>query len=310
MPWSVAAAAVAAGGTYLASENAKKGAQGPPSLRRGRKQALERASAIADRPYVPYDGQRIAGITANEQRASALARDTNTAVQSDMANSRAAIKRSELEYNQDNLNRYMNPYLDTAYKAQNESYDTQRASLLNSKAGAWGGDRAAFAESELNRVHNDSLAKISYDAYNAASQAFFQDADRHARAAEAWRMSAGDTANMNRQQIQDLMATGGLERTLNQAQLDFNYDQFVEERDWDITNLQPLLAAIGVNNNAPGKPSNEDSIASALGAAATVAGAYFAGSGGGGGFGSVGKVAGSGAQGANSAAAGAVKGGG
>lgn len=273
--WAVAAAAVAAGGAYAASENAKKGAMGPMSLRRGRKQAMERASAIADRPYQAYDGQRVAGITANEQRASQLARETNTSVESDMTNSRSELRKAQKDFNQENLNTYMNPYLDTAYKAQNESYDKSRSSLLNSKAGAWGGDRAAFAESELNRAHMDSLNKISYDAYQAASQNFFQDADRHARAAEAWRASAGDTANMNRQQIQDLMATGGLERTLNQAQLDFNYQQFVEERDWDITNLQPLLASIGVNNNAPGKPSNEDSIASALGAAATVAGAYF-----------------------------------
>jgi hypothetical protein len=275
MPWAVAAAAVAAGGAYAASDNAKKGAQGPASLKAGRKQAMERASAIADRPYERFQGQRIAGITGNEQMASRLARSTNTSVESDLTNSRSELKKSQTEFNSENLNQYMNPYLDTAYKAQNEAYDTQRSALLNSKAGAWGGDRAAFSESELDRVHRDSLAKISYDAYNAASANFFQDSDRHARAAQAWRDTAGDTANMNRQQIQDLMATGGLERVLNQAQLDFDYNQFIEERDWDITNLQPLLASIGVNNGAPGKPNNEDSIATALGAAATVAGAYF-----------------------------------
>jgi hypothetical protein len=275
MPWAVAAAAVAAGGAYAASDNAKKGAQGPASLKAGRKQAMQRASDIADRPYERYEGQRVAGISSNERRASELARSTNTSVESDLANSRSEIKKSQLEFNGENLNTYMNPYLDTAYKAQNEAYDKGRTSLLNSKAGAWGGDRVAFEESELNRAHMDSLGKISYDAYNAASANFFQDADRHARAAAAWRESAGDTTNMNRQQIQDLMATGGLERVLNQAQLDFDYGQFIEERDWDVTNLQPLLAAIGVNNGAPGKPNNEDSIATALGAAATVAGAYF-----------------------------------
>jgi hypothetical protein len=275
MPWAVAAAAVAAGGAYAASDNAKKGAQGPASLKAGRKQAMQRASDIADRPYERYEGQRVAGISGNERRASELARSTNTSVESDLANSRSEIKKSQLEFNGENLNTYMNPYLDTAYKAQNEAYDKGRTSLLNSKAGAWGGDRVAFEESELNRAHMDSLGKISYDAYNAASANFFQDADRHARAAAAWRESAGDTTNMNRQQIQDLMATGGLERVLNQAQLDFDYGQFIEERDWDVTNLQPLLAAIGVNNGAPGKPNNEDSIATALGAAATVAGAYF-----------------------------------
>lgn len=275
MPWAVAAAAVAAGGAYAASDNAKKGAQGPSSLKQGRKQAMSRASEIADRPYEAYDGQRVAGLSSNERRASELARGSNTAIQSDLDNSRSEIQKSQQDFNGDNLNKYMNPYLDTAYKAQNEAYDKGKTSLLNSKAGAWGGDRVAFEESELDRAHMDSLGKISYDAYQAASNNFFNDADRHARAASAWRESAGDTANMNRQQIQDLMATGGLERTLNQAQLDFNYNQFVEERDWDVTNLQPLLAAIGVNNNAPGKPNNEDSMATAIGAAATVAGAYF-----------------------------------
>jgi hypothetical protein len=282
MPWAVAAAAVGAAGTYAASENAKKGAQGPPSLKKGRKIAMQRATEIADRPYESYDGTRIAGISGNEQRASALARSTSTDVQRDMDASRDAMRRSELEFNEENLNRYMNPYLDTAYSAQNDAYDKQSASLLNSKAGAWGGDRVAFEKSELDKTHRDSLAKISYDAYNAASNNFFQDADRHQRAAQAWRDSAGDTTQMNRQQIQDLMATGGLERVLQQAQLDFDYSQFIEERDWDITNLQPLLQAIGVNNNAPGKPDNSDSIAAALGAGASIAGAYF-GSGGGGG---------------------------
>lgn len=281
MPWAVAAAGVAAGGSYAASENAKKGAQGPKSLRQGRKQAMERASAIADRPYTPYAGTRVAGLSTNEQQAKELARTGGAGVQSDLDNSRDEMRKSALEFNGENINKYMNPYLDTAYKAQNEAYDTSRASLLNSKAGAWGGDRAAFQESELDRTHRDSLAKISYDAYNSASNAFFQDSDRHARAAQAWRDSAGDTSRMNREQIQDLMATGSLDRVLNQANLDFNYQQFVEERDWDITNLQPLLQAIGVNNGAPGKPSNEDSIATAIGAAASVAGAYF-GSGAGG----------------------------
>jgi hypothetical protein len=275
MPWAVAAAAVAAGGAYAASDNAKKGAQGPASLKAGRKQAMSRASEIADRPYEAYDGQRVAGASRNERMASELARSTNTSVQSDLDSSRDELRKSQLDFNGENLNTYMNPYLDVAYKAQNEAYDKGKTSLLNSKAGAWGGDRVAFEESELDRAHMDSLGKISYDAYNAASQNFFQDQDRHARAAAAWRETAGDTANMNRQQIQDLMATGGLDRVLNQAQLDFDYGQFIEERDWDVTNLQPLLAAIGVNNGAPGKPNNEDSIASAVGAAATVAGAYF-----------------------------------
>lgn len=283
MPWAVASAAVAAAGTYAASENNKNAAAGPPSLRNARKDALGRASAIADRPHEDYNGQRVAGLSANEQQASRLARSSGSNVQSDMDASRDETRKSALEFNGENLNKYMNPYLDTAYKAQNDAYDTSKSALANSKAGAWGGDRAAFQESELDRTHRDSLAKISYDAYQSASNNFFQDSDRHARAAAAWRDSAGDTANMNRQQIQDLMATGGLERVIDQAGLDFNYQQFTEQRDWDVTNLEPLLRAIGTTGGGPQRTEgNESSIASAIGAGATIAGAYFASGKGGG----------------------------
>ena len=46
------------------------------------------------------------------------------------------------------------------------------------------------------------------------------------------------------------MATGGLQRVLDQGQLDFNYQQFLENRDWSVTNLQPLLNAIAAAKGA------------------------------------------------------------
>jgi hypothetical protein len=40
------------------------------------------------------------------------------------------------------------------------------------------------------------------------------------------------------------MRTGAVDRSIQQAMKDFDYQQFMEERNWDVTNLSGLLAAI------------------------------------------------------------------
>jgi hypothetical protein len=68
-----------------------------------------------------------------------------------------------------------------------------------------------------------------------------------------------------------------MKRSLKQAGLDFDYQQFVEARDWDITNLQPLLAAVsgvpyGVKTTNTQKTSG---LGNAIGVAAAAAGAIM-----------------------------------
>lgn len=245
------------------------------------KSLLQRAEALADRPYTPYEGQRVAGMTDNERQASQLARTGNPEAKSYLDKAGSAIDDSLQEFNSDNLGRYVNPYKDAYTKTENDEYDRQNSALLNSKAGAFGGDRAAFASSELNRTHLANLTDIDAKAYDQATSAFFNDATRKQNAAQAYQSVAGDISQLNRQQIQDLMATGGLERTLNQANLDFDYQQFTEARDWDVNNLEPLLRALGTTGQ-PGANPKGDNTAAAIGAAATIAGAYFQAGGGGG----------------------------
>lgn len=265
---------------YARAMEAAAGKDGKLSKKEATSLLLTRAGEIANRPYESYLGQRVAPLTRNEQMASEMARTRDPRVMENLDEAESAIRASTKEFNRENLESYLSPYRDSAIERQNEQYDRARASLLNSKAGAWGGDRAAFEASELDRQHFGQISDINAQAYRDATQAFFSDADRHARASDAWRAVAGDRSQLNRQQIQDLMATGGIERALDQAQLDFDYQQFVEARDWDITNLGPLLAALGTTGQPTANPKG-DNTAAALGAAATIAGAYFQGGGGG-----------------------------
>jgi hypothetical protein len=118
-------------------------------------------------------------------------------------------------------------------------------------------------------------------AYTNAQSAFFQDQSKKINAGNALAAVGNDTSKLNTQQIQDLMATGGLQRVLGQKQLDFNYQQFVENRDWSVNNLQPLLSSINAAKGTQSQTSNfgppANVAGTAIGAAATIAGAYFTG---------------------------------
>jgi hypothetical protein len=87
---------------------------------------------------------------------------------------------------------------------------------------------------------------------------------------------------MNSAQITDLLRTGGADRLMRQMELDVDYADFIEQRDWSVNNLQPLMAAVGSAAGNQGQPVPADHTASQLlGLASTLIG-YFGGRGGGG----------------------------
>lgn len=294
MPYGyVAAAAISAyGAKSSADKNAKaagKGSTDPYYVEQAKQSALDKATAISERKYTPYTGQRVAGITQNEREASALARTGGEAGRKYLDKAGSTIDSSLEDFSGDNVQKYMNPYLESVLQPQireaNSQYDREKASLLNSKAGAWGGDRAAFSASQLEKNHmqnvSDATGKTYAAGFESARSTFFQDQERKQRAASAYQSVGGDITRMNTQQIQDLMATGGTERLLQQADLDFDYQQFIENRDWDVNNLDPLLNAIAASKGGVMKDGNvSGGWGQALGAATTVAGMYFTGNGG------------------------------
>lgn len=268
------------------SNKGKGGNSDPWYVEQAKQSALDRATTISNKPYTPYTGQRVASLTGNERQASQLARTGSDKARSYLDQAGGELGKME-DFSGDTVGKYMNPYLDQVLtpqiREQNSQYERDKASLANSKAGAWGGDRAAFAQSQLEKTHmqqvSDITGKTYSDAFDSARQSFFADQDRRMRAATAYQSVAGDVSKMNTQQIQDLMATGGTERLLQQADLDFDYQQFTENRDWDTHNLDPLLNAIAASKGGVMRDKAEaNPWGQALGAATTVAGMYFTGS--------------------------------
>jgi hypothetical protein len=150
-------------------------------------------------------------------------------------------------------------------------------------AGAFGGARQAIAESETRRGGTEAISDLYQKGYERAFESgaakFAEDRNVAARGAEQFRALGAQTQQQMTQDIQNLMSTGGLKRSLKQAGLDFDYQQFIEARDWDITNLQPLLAAVGTvpYGTTTTATSKSSGLGNAIGVAAGAAGAVMSG---------------------------------
>jgi hypothetical protein len=285
--WAAGATVVAGVGGALASKPSGGSSTKDPVWLSGAKEDLvSRGSELSRREHTAYTGDRVAELSENETEASQLARTGGQKAAESMDKAQSALDGSMTEYSDSALEQYTNPYTERVLKPQlqkqNDQYDRSKAALANNKGGAWGGDRSAFAASELEKNHMEQVEEISgkayKDAWSEANDLFFKDSARKQSAAQTYAQFAGDTSRMNTQQIQDLMATGGTERLLKQAGLDADYAAFLEARDWDVNNLDTLIQAIGAaggNTTTTKTGGSSGAIGTALGAGATLAGLYF-----------------------------------
>jgi hypothetical protein len=261
-----------------------------PYVERGSEQAITRAREIADRPYVEYGGERIAGMDPSEQRAYGLAEEGVGAYERDLGRSREFAEQAAQPFTDFDQEAYMNPYikgaLDPAARELREEMARQQQEIGGQAGmtGAFGGSRQAILESEARRGGTEAIGDLYGRGY---SQAFESARDQINRdraasraAADQFRATGAQGQQQMTQDIQNLLTTGGLQRNLRQAGLDFDYKQFVEARDWDITNLQPLLAALSTvpysETQTNTTKSKKSALATVVGLATTAYGAYTA----------------------------------
>jgi hypothetical protein len=293
MPLGIVTALAGAYSAYEGSKG-KKGSTAttrpPPYIERGADFAVNRAQEIANRPYQRYGGERVADLSGAERTGSNMAID---AVQTNDA--RGYLDKAGMsidgisEWNPETMQKYMNPYIggvvDQALKRENEAFATRQAAnkARSAAVGAFGSDRAALIEASETGRHLDTVGDITTrgysEAFREAGNMWRADNEMKIRSADAYRAVGGDINQLNSNQITDLLRTGQADRLLRQMQLDVNYNDFIEQRDWDVTNLQPLLRTLGAAQGGgtttyEGPSSN--SAGQLLGAAATLIG-YFGG---------------------------------
>lgn len=270
--------------------NAQKAAIAP--LQNANTDLYSKAEQIASTPYTPYTGMQVAPITGSQQQAI-------TAAQQNQANNIGGADIQQATnlaqgvanngWNATTAQNYMNPYTQnvTAYaqKALNQAYGNvqNQANLNAASSGAFGGDRAAITAANnagQYELQSGTLAATNQaNAYNSAVQAWQADNQRALGAAQSYQASGNDITNMNAQQIKDLLATGGVAQANQQMQLNANYNDYLDQRNWSTTELQPLLQATG-GKGTPAAAATPNYASDILGMGSALAGYFGSTSGG------------------------------
>lgn len=261
MPFgAVAGAVIGAGATiYEGSQNraaANKQNSSTAYINDSQKDLLARSKAIADRPYTAYTGDRVAGASTNEQTAYNMA--SNAASFNDARGYMDKAGKSidgVTPFKTDTINKYMDPYVgsvvDNSLKRENTAYQQGQNKLKSQAAsiGAFGGDRATLLESANTGQHLQTVGDITSkgysDAYDKAVSAWQADNNTKLNASTAYTNVGGDISRLNSNQITDLLKTGQADTLMRQMNLDVDYNNFLEKRDWSVSNLQPLMNSVG-----------------------------------------------------------------
>ena len=220
----------------------------------------KQAQDIAARPYQAYTGQRVSQFTPAEidaqNRALAFSGSNvgGAALDQSMGATRAGTEYNAKSILDMGLEKYMNPYLQNVSDRamsdiqRQQTMQQQQNAQAAASAGAFGGSRHGVAEAETARNYGDiyanQMATMYSNAFNNAA-GLAQGDITNAYNAQTMRLNAANQlANMAATQrqfgLQDIDVAnqvGREQRKLDQAQQDFNDQQWQEEQNYPMRQL-------------------------------------------------------------------------
>ena len=199
------------------------------------------AGDVAKEGYIPYKGQRLAGLSQIEQDAitqsqalkgigGTQAGQAFTAATASGAPALSSVGSYMTDYNKN--------VADVAAREMRDQSAIQQQGIGAQAAnvGAFGGSRQAILEAErqknLTQGVGDLYAKAQADAYQTALSASQQDRQQQLQSSLGMSTTAGQQQALGQADIQQQMGIGGLGRQMDQQALDLGYQGFMEERDY------------------------------------------------------------------------------
>lgn len=218
----------------------------PEWVSAGGQRLFGEAESLAQRPYTPYAGPRIAGLSEGEERAGALS--MAGADPGDIPGARALIKGGSTRWTDPGVaESYINPF--TKGVTDIAARETERRNLAERPgrggravaAGAFGGARHGVQEAEnrrnLDQIISDIYMRGGAEAWNTGRTAFGADAARMLQ-------GGGALSALGQTGLSNLLTTGGQERGIEQAGLETAYGDFREQRQWPYSQLNFALGAL------------------------------------------------------------------
>ena len=212
------------------------------------KASFDLIQEIAGRPYEAYEGERIAAFTPDQLLAQQGVRD---AYQTGAGNLQQALELSRqqgLRAGQapslQQLQGYMNPYqqgvTDIAKRNAIEEADRQRQQVGSRAASmnAFGSGRSDLAQSRIGKNLQENLTDIqtrgSQEAYNQALGQYNLGTQQLGQAAQTNLGAASGALGTTLQGLNALTGSGTQQQLQDQAVLDQNYMDYLEEKDYDL----------------------------------------------------------------------------
>ena len=262
----------------------------PTWLEDASQEAVGKAKGIADRPYTPYDKPFVAPLSSDEQAGIDLQREQGSSYQPIFNKAEDAADSANTSWLNADQGAYMSPFADAALEPgarklrEQGTKNIRDAGSSAAMADAFGGSRATLLQTETAKNNTQAISDYYAEGfqknYEDAYQKFNSDRENFRSMADEYRGLGKDTQDAIHTEVASLMENGALSRNLEQMGIGFDYKQFQEARDWDVSNLQPLLEVLGgVPHSSTSTGSGSDSgggggIGDILGLASTVVGLF------------------------------------
>ena len=236
----------------------------PPWLEDITKKNLSIADEIASQPYQAYGGNLVAGFAPEQEQAFGMAQrqagSTAPLYQTAAGTVSGLTGYQAPSFLQGDVSAYMNPFIG---EVENRAIARGQEALLQNlnqvsaqaaRAGAFGGSRQAIqegvAQAEAAKNMADLSAQLRMQGYNQAAGLLENDLARQMAGTEVQMRAAGMLPGIAQAQqgaaltdAATIEAIGAQRQALQQAQLQDQYQRFMEERNYPIEMLNLRLGA-------------------------------------------------------------------
>jgi len=238
-------------------------------------QNLAIAGTIANRGYIPYEGQRIAGFTPDQQAAFGTVRGLGGPLSMGLNNANAAYTAAMNSAADPSvmMAKYQDPYTEQVIDATttdlNRTFDraSEQARLDSPFGGERLGVREGTIEGERGRAIADVGARLRSDGFRTAA-GLGQQATNQMFAGGDRALGLGATGlQMGGQYADMLSGIGQQQQGLNQAGMDLRYGDFLDQLNYPLQALSIRQSAIGQTpmGSVGRQPVQRGGIGSALG---------------------------------------------
>lgn len=202
---------------------------------------------LAQEPYNPYGGPRIADFNTDQGLAFQGARDYADYGQGNLGIASTLALDSAIGWPGANQADYINPFVQAAIDPSALEITRRNQDILNqqgaqaSMSNAFGGARAALLDSEQNRNYMEEIGDLYSRGYAAAYDrgqgAFQQDMTQQLAAAQGLGNIQELGQTMGLRGVDALTRTGTMQQALEQDRLGLAYEDFQEQKNWPYSQL-------------------------------------------------------------------------